>query len=59
MIPCMSSMSKQSPEKIRDCVGIDGIVKVIVDLVETEVSPFMWDSCVSCAVEFSRTVCVR
>ena len=38
LLPSLSSISKQFPQKVRDCVGVNGIVKVIVDLVEAEVS---------------------
>ena len=38
LVPVLSSISKQFPQKVRDSVGVSGIVKVIVDLVEAEVS---------------------
>ena len=38
LLPFLSSVAKQYPEKVRDCVGVKGIIKVIIDLVESEVS---------------------
>jgi hypothetical protein len=38
ILPFLSSVARQYPDKIRDCVGVKGILKVIVDLVEVDVS---------------------
>jgi hypothetical protein len=38
LLPFLSSTAMHFPQKVRDCVGVGGIVKVIIDLVETEVS---------------------
>jgi hypothetical protein len=38
LLPYLSMVSKQNPQKIRDCVGTKGIVKVIIEFIEVHVS---------------------
>ncbi len=37
-LPSLSIISRRFPEKIRACVGVKGLVKVIIDLIEVNVS---------------------
>jgi Domain of unknown function (DUF4704) len=59
LLPVLSSISNQYPQMVRDCVGVGGIITVIVDFVEATVSEQLHHFLLKKMVEISAFVRIR